>query len=270
MNIDCACHREDFIDKGLDHSPCIGARSDLTILRAAQRRDGIQRAIPDEFCPEFSCNIVRNPARYIGARKEICNALGLFAPWPEDEVAAPDMLHPARFRYGSGHIDDRRKRFDRSRGANLLHVIHAVLKTEDQRVWREQRRNGACGGRVVRGLHAKENNFRSPNCAQVRGHFDVYTFLKVQGVEEKSVLLYGLDKRGPPDHHHRSAGARQQSAEVTAHGARSDDGNSWPGFRGCHAVITLIRRSMSRSVLYRCGETRMFPSRKLTTTFSFS
>src|SRR6267378_1370675 len=179
------------------------------------------------------------------------------------------MLHPARFRNGSSHINDRRKRFDRGCGPNLLHVVHAVLKTEDQRVWCEQRRNGACGRRVVRGLHAKENNLRAANRAQVRGRFDAHTLMKVQGIEEKSVLLYGLDKCGPANHHHRGARASEQAAEVTAYGARSDDGDFWPGFLGCHAVITLIRRSMSRSVLYRCGETRMLPSRKLTTTFSF-
>src|SRR6267378_3808617 len=178
------------------------------------------------------------------------------------------MLHPARFRNGSSHIDDRRKRFHRGGGANLLHVVHAVLKTEDQRVWCEQRRNGASGRRVVRGLHAKENNFRPANRAPFRGCFDAHTLLKVQCVEEQPVLLHRLNKRRPPDHHDRSARAREQAAEVTAYGAGTYDGNSWPGFRGCHAVITLMSRSMSRSVLYRCGETRMFPSRKLTITFS--
>ncbi len=33
-----------------------------------------------------------------------------------------------------------------------------------------------------------------------------------------------------------------------------------------HAVTTEIKRSMSRSVLYRCGETRMLPCRRLVMT----
>ena len=51
--------------------------------------------------------------------------------------------------------------------------------------------------------------------------------------------------------------------------ASAYDRDFWPvtGI-GVHVVITEIRRSMSRSVLKRYGETRMLPSRRLTMTFS--
>src|SRR4029077_17162963 len=120
--------------------------------------------------------------------------------------------------------------------------------------------------RIVRGLHAKKNNLRPPHRAQFRGRFHSHTFLNLQRIQKKSVLLDSLHKRRPPDHHYRRARTRQQSSEVSAHSPRPNDGNLWPGFLLAHGVTTLMSRSMSRSVLYKCGETRMFPSRKLTTT----
>ncbi len=73
--------------------------------------------------------------------------------------------------------------------------------------------------------------------------------MELQCVEEKSVLLYGFDKGRPPDHHHRRTRARQKSAEISAHGARTNDGNLWPALLLDHGVTTLMSRSMSRSVL---------------------
>src|SRR6266436_3090305 len=48
------------IDSRLDYFPCIHARGDLPVLRAAQRGDSIQRAIPHQLCPELAFDIFRN------------------------------------------------------------------------------------------------------------------------------------------------------------------------------------------------------------------
>ena len=180
------------------------------------------------------------------------------------------MFHAPWLRHRSRNVNDSGKRINLCRrSANLLHVVHAVLHAEDESAGRKQRTQHACGCRIVRGLHAKQNNFRGAHRAEFCGRFDSDAFLKLQCVEEKSVLLDRLDKGGTPYHHYWRACARQQSAEVSAYGACTNDGNFWPVFLGGHGVTTLISRSMSRSVLYKCGETRMFPSRRLTITFSF-
>src|SRR6266566_3533562 len=179
------------------------------------------------------------------------------------------MFHAPGFGHGSRDVNDRRKRVNRGGSANLLHVVHAVLHAKDERTGSKQRSQRVRRRCVVRGLHAKQNNFRAANGAEFGGGFDSHTFLKLQCIEEEFVLLDGFDKRRTPDHHHRRTRARQQSAKVSAHGARANDRNFWPVFLRGHGVTTLISRSMSRSVLYKYGDTRMLPSRKLTTTFSF-
>src|SRR5260370_16106353 len=178
------------------------------------------------------------------------------------------MLHPPGFRHRSRNVYNRWQRIDRRRGANLLHVVHAILHAEDQRAGSKQRSQlPRCRG-VVRGFYAEENNFRTAHRAKFGGRFNSHTLLKLQRVEEKPVLLHSFNKRRTPDHHRRRPRARQQSAEVSAHGPRTNHRNLWPPSLFGHGVTTPMSRSMSRSVLYRWGETRMLPSRRLTTTFS--
>src|SRR5690349_16449879 len=106
------------------------------------------------------------------------------------------------------------------------------------------------------------------HCGNFRGCFDADFLLELQRVEEERVFLDGVYKWRTPDHIDGRARAGEQTSKISADGARTDDGNPGPRPRFGHGVITLIRRSMSRSVLYKCGETRIFPSRKLTMTFS--
>src|SRR6266478_10245599 len=179
------------------------------------------------------------------------------------------MFHAPGFGHGSRNVNDGGKRINPCRSANLFHIVHAVLHAKDERAGSKQRSQRVRRRCVVRGLHAKQNNFRAANGAEFGGGFDSYTFLKPHCIEEESVLLDGFDKRRTSDHHHRRTRARQQSAEISPHGARTNNGNLWPVLLRGHGVTTLISRSMSRSVLYKYGETRMLPSRKLTTTFSF-
>jgi hypothetical protein len=62
--------------------------------------------------------------------------------------------------------------------------------------------------------------------------------------------------------------ARGHPAEIAADCARPNESNPLLSLLLGHAVITEINRSMSRSVLYRYGDTRMLPSRMATITFS--
>ena len=97
----------------------------------------------------------------------------------------------------------------------------------------------------------KRGQFPAAHRVEFSGYLDSHTFLKLQRVEEDSVLPYGLDKCRAPNHDDRSARARQHPAEVPANGARANDRNFRPVFLLAHGVTTLISRSISLSVLYK-------------------
>src|SRR5258708_10800589 len=179
------------------------------------------------------------------------------------------MLHASWCRHRSRNVNDRRERVDRRRGANLFRTVHTVLHAEDQRAGSQQRSQRTRRRCVVCSLYAEENNLRTARCAEFGRRLNSHTLLKLQRVEEESVLLYGFDKGRASNHHHRRTRARQQSTEVATHGPRANDRNFWPALLPAHGVTTLMSRSMSRSLLYKCADTRMLPSRRLTTTFSF-
>ena len=151
---------------------------------------------------------------------------------------------------------------------NLFRIVDAVLHAHDQRTVYEVRRDRAGGRRVIRGLDAKQHDFCAVHGGHLVGCFDADFLLQLKRIEKEPAFLDGLDEGRPPDQDDRRARAGQQTSEISADGARADNGNPGPRFGFAHGVITLTRRSMSRSVLYRCGETRMLPSRKLTMTFS--
>src|SRR6266571_3672412 len=260
MDIGCASDSQNFVYCGLDNFPRINAGGNLAVLGASERGDGIQRAIPDQLGPELALNVLGNSAGHVCSRKERRNSFCFFAPRSYHKDPAPDVLHPARFRHRGADVNDRRKSLNRSRSPDLFHIVDTVLQAQDQGIRSKQWGQRAGCRCVVRRLHRKKDNFRASNRVKVRGGFYAHALLKLQSIKEQSILFHRLDKGGAPDHHDRRTRTRQQPAEVSAHRAGANDGNFGP---------TLMSRSMSRSVLYRWGETRMFPSRKLTTTFSF-
>jgi len=75
----------------------------------------------------------------------------------------------------------------------------------------------------------------------------------LQCIEEESFFLTASTQTPHSRSSLPATRARQQSAEVSTHGARTNDGTfGQPGQLG-HGVTTLMSRSMSRSVLYKCG-----------------
>src|SRR5258708_872739 len=268
MNTSGVRHRQDFVHGSLDDFARVVARGELAVLDFAERRDGIQRAIPDELRPEVSNDVFRNPAGHAGTLEQVRNTLGLSVSRTNSEIASADVFYAARLRHGSTDINDGRQCLNPCGGTNLLHVVNAVLKADNERPRSEQRGDGTRRCRVVGRLHAEKNDVRSTDGIQVCGRFDLHGFLKMDRIEKQSVLLHCFDERLPANHHYRSAGTRKHPAEVTADGACSNNGNFWPIVLRRHVVMTEMRRSSSRSVLYRWGETRMLPSRRLTITFS--
>ena len=71
---------------------------------------------------------------------------------------------------GRGHraryVDHGRNRVEMGRRAHALHIVHAVLKTDDDRAGREMRRQGFRGILCVECLYAKEYD-----AGVVRGSF---------------------------------------------------------------------------------------------------
>src|ERR1700720_3799056 len=196
------------------------------------------------------------------------DALGGGVVRSDHEIAAAYMLHGAGLRDRGGYVDYGAERVDARSSADLLGVVDAVLHADDDGLPGQQRREIASGGGGVRRFHAEENDFRATGCFQFRGRLHADAFPEVQGVEEQAVLGHCFHERRAADHHDWRARASQHAPEIAADRASSDDGDFGPSVRRRHAVITEMRRSMSRSVLYRYGETRMLPSRKLTMMFS--
>src|SRR6266478_5621501 len=91
--------RQDFINCRLDNFPSIRARRDLAILRAAQRGDGVECAIPHQLSPELALDILRNAAWDLGARKKCRETLRLLVFRPDDQITAAHMFHAAGFGY---------------------------------------------------------------------------------------------------------------------------------------------------------------------------
>ena len=168
-----------FMHCRLHDFPRIRAGSDLAVLGATQRGDGVQRAIPNQLGPEFALDIFRNPARDASARKKCRNVFRPLALWPDDQIAAAHMLHASRFRHRSRDVHDRGERINRSRRANLLNIVHAILhaqnKSAGSKQW-SQRTRGRC---VVCRLHTEKNNLRAAHRAEFRGRFDSHAFLKL-------------------------------------------------------------------------------------------
>ena len=110
----------------------------------------------------------------------------LNAPWqiPEDEIAAPGMLHVSRRSHGGSHIDDGCECIDFGRRANSLHVVHPILKTNDGGARREMRQEGFCRLLGVQRLHAKEHNLRITRGAHLGGCRNRNLLLKMQAVKE--------------------------------------------------------------------------------------
>src|SRR5438270_572852 len=259
---------QDFVNGRLHDFPGVGASRDLAILRVTERRHRIQSAVPDQLGPELAFDVVRNAARNVSTRKKCCNALGFFVFWANHQVAAANVFDSARFGHRSGDVNDAGKRVNFGGSANLFHVVYAILHTQDECALRKQWRDGARRRGIVGGLHAEQNELRVAHRANFRGSLDADFFLKLQGIEEQPVFLDRINKGRAADHGYRRTRSGQQTSKISADGAGTDDGNSGPRLRFAHGVITLMSRSMSRSVLYRCGETRMLPSRRLTITFS--
>src|SRR5207245_8903975 len=114
-----------------------------------------------------------------------------------------------------------------------------------------QRDEGALVVAVNLGLRAEKHEICATHSANFCRSHNAHFFLKVQRVQKQAILRNRLDERRTPDQHDWCAGPRQQSAKISPHGPRANDGDSGPRLRWGHGVTTLMSRSMSRSVLYR-------------------
>src|ERR1700693_753275 len=162
--------------------------------------------------------------------------LSVFSFRTERQISATHMLDFPGLRYGSRDIYNRRQDLEIGRSTNLFHVIHAVLQTDDQSTGREQGGQLSGGGGVVGGLHAKQNNL----CCGSRGHFRgclaAHVLLKLQRIQKETVSIYGLNEGWAADHGHRRSVPRQQTAEISSDGARSNYGDTRPVFLLCHGM----------------------------------
>src|SRR5258708_30017515 len=126
MNTSGVRYRQDFVHGSLDDFARVVARGDLAVLDFAERRDGIQRAIPSELGPEIANDVFRNSAGHAGTLEQVRNALGLSVSRTNSEIASADMFHAARLRHGSTDINDGRQYLNPLDSTNLLHVVNTV------------------------------------------------------------------------------------------------------------------------------------------------
>jgi len=269
MDFGGAGNGEKFGDEVGDDFFRFGAGGDFAVAGVAESGDDVERAIPGELGPEFAFDVVGDAAGDLGTFKESGDFFGAGVARADDEIAAAAVLDRAGFGDERADVDDSADGVDVGGGAELVGVVDSILHADDGRAGSEERGDGARGCGVVDRFHAEEDDFGAAHGFELIGGLGADAFLEVERVEQEAVGVDGGGERGAADEGDGGSGASEHAAEVAADRAGSYDRDLWPGRRVCsHVVITEIRRSMSRSVLKRCGETRIFPSRKLVMIFS--
>src|SRR5258708_2465038 len=114
-------------------------------------------------------------AGHTSTKKNFRDSFGRNIFRTEDQIAAADVLHGAGRGNGSGDVDGSRQRGESRSSVDLFSVVHSVLHTDNQRVWRKQLGELARGFRGVDGFHAKQNNFTIARSGEFGGRdaFDV-------------------------------------------------------------------------------------------------
>src|SRR5689334_22038957 len=103
---------------------------------------------------------------------------------PDNDIAAAVMFDAARSGHCGSDVDDNGNGIDTSGVANSLSVIHAVLKTHEQRVPLKVRRNGGSRRFRVESFHAEQDYRRIANCVDTGVGVDLDEALKIGSVEK--------------------------------------------------------------------------------------
>src|SRR3954447_15058224 len=101
MNVCGTRYGEHFVHDIFDDLPRVSAGGDLPVLRSAQSGDRIQRTVPHQFGPQLAFEVVGDAAGNACTLEERCEPFGAFVAWPNNKIAATNMLYGAGLWHGS-------------------------------------------------------------------------------------------------------------------------------------------------------------------------
>src|SRR5579871_1284809 len=221
---------EKFGDEVGDDFFCFGAGGDFAVARVAERRDGVERAIPGELGPEFAFDVVGDAAGDLGAFEERRDFFGAGVARADDQIAAAAVFDGAGFGDECTDVDDGADSVDVGGGAKLVGVVDTILHADDDCAGREERRDCARGGGVVYRLYAEEDDFCAANGRELIRGLGTDALFEVECVEEETVGVDGGGEGRAADQRDGSSGASEHAAEISADGACTDDCDFGPGF----------------------------------------